>query len=219
MVDAPATGRAKPDYPEHPMPARLRLALFVTGVLALAGIAGVLLFAVGERTTRGEGFAGSVRPPGIPPAGFGLRDENGRMVRLSDLRGRPAIVTFLYTTCRDTCPLTTQQIRQALDDLGHDVPVIAVSVDPANDTAQRARAFALKQGMTGRMRWVLGTSAQLQRIWRAYGVAPQTTREDHSASTVVLDGRGQQRVAFATSVLTPEGLAHDVAALERPGGS
>jgi protein SCO1/2 len=139
------------------------------------------------------------------------------MVRLRDLRGRPAIVTFLYTTCRDTCPLTTQQIRQALDDLGHDVPVIAVSVDPANDTARKARTFALKQGMTGRMRWVLGTSAQLQRLWRAYGVAPQTTLEDHSASTVLLDAAGRQRVGFATSVLTPEGLAHDVAALERGG--
>jgi protein SCO1/2 len=201
------------------MPARLRLALFVTGLVALAGVAGVLLFAVGDRTARGEGFAGAVRPPGIPPAEFGLRDERGRMVRLRNLRGRPAIVTFLYTTCRDTCPLTTQQIRQALDALGHDVPVIAVSVDPANDTPVKARAFALKQGMTGRMRWVLGTSAQLQRLWRAYGVAPQTAKEDHSASTVVLDGAGRQRVGFATDVLTPEGLAHDVAALERGAGS
>jgi protein SCO1/2 len=200
------------------MPARLRLALFVTGALALAGVAGVLLFAVGDRTVSSAAFSGAVRPPGIPPAEFGLRDEQGKLVRLRDLRGRPAVVTFLYTTCRDTCPLTTQQIRQALDDLGHDVPVIAVSVDPANDTPQRARVFANKQGMTGRMRWVLGTDAQLQRIWRAYGVAPQTKQDDHSASTVVLDADGRQRVGFATSVLTPEGLAHDIAALERQPG-
>ena len=197
------------------MPARLRLALFVTGVLALAGAAGVLLFAVGDRTARGEGFAGALRPPNIPPAEFGLPDERGRVVRLRDLRGRPAVVTFLYTTCRDTCPLTTQQIRAGLDDLGHDVPVIAVSVDPANDTPQRASAFALKQGMTGRMRWVLGSSAQLQRIWNAYGIAPQTAKENHSASTVLLDASGRQRIGFPTSELTPEGLAHDVAALER----
>ncbi len=197
------------------MPARLRLTLFLAAVLALAAIAGVLLFAAADRAGRSDAFSGSLRPPSIPPAEFGLRDEDGTMVRLSDLRGRPAIVTFLYTTCRDTCPLTTQQIRQALDELGHDVPVIAVSVDPANDTPQRARSFSLKQGMTGRMRWVLGTSAQLQRIWRAYGVAPQSSTGDHSASTVLLDVRGRQRIGFATSVLTPEGLAHDLAALER----
>jgi protein SCO1/2 len=136
-------------------------------------------------------------------------------VRLRDLRGRPAVVTFLYTTCRDTCPLTTQQIRAALDQLGTDVPVVAVSVDPANDTPRRAQAFNVKQQMAGRMRWVLGTAAQLQRIWRAYGVAPQTEDGEHSASTVVLDGRGRQRVGFATSVLTPEALAHDIGALER----
>jgi protein SCO1/2 len=198
------------------MHARLRLALFVTGLLALAAIAGVLLFAVGERTVPASGsFAGAVRPPGIPPTDFGVRDEHGRMLRLADLRGRPVVVTFLYTTCEDTCPLTAQQIRVALDDLGYDVPVVAVSVDPANDTPRRARAFALEQGMQGRMHWALGTARELQRIWKAYGIQPQAADAEHTASTVLLDGRGVQRVGFATSVLTPEGLAHDIAALRR----
>lgn len=197
------------------MPARLRLALFLAGLLAVTSVACVLLFAVGERTTSGAGFAGALRPPSIPPAQFGLRDEHGELVLLQDLRGRPAVVTFLYTTCTDTCPLTTQQIRAALDELGHDVPVIAVSVDPANDTAARARAFTLKQQMTKRMRWVLGNGAQLRRLWTAYGVQPQSDRREHSASTVLLDGSGRQRVGFATDVLTPESLAHDIAKLER----
>jgi protein SCO1/2 len=131
------------------------------------------------------------------------------------MRGKPVVVTFLYTTCRDTCPVTAQQIRIALDDLGYDVPVVAVSVDPANDTARRARSFALRQSMRGRMRWALGDTAQLQRIWHAYGIRPQTAGDDHTASTVLLDGRGVQRVGFATSVLTPEGLAHDIALLAR----
>jgi len=199
------------------MPARLSLTLLLVAVLALAAAAGVLLFAGGERAVSSSAFAGALRPPNIAPTEFGLRDEYGRPVRLSEIRGRPAVVTFLYTTCRDTCPLTTQQIRQALDDLGHDVPVIAVSVDPSNDTPQRARTFALKQQMAGRMRWVLGTSAQLQRIWDEYGIAPQSSNSDHSASTVILDASGRQRIGFATSVLTPEGLAHDIAALERQG--
>ena len=197
------------------MPARLRLALFVAGLLAVAAVAGVLLFAVGERTVAGDAFSGATRPPGIPPADFGVRDEHGKPLRLADLRGRPVVVTFLYTTCEDTCPLTAQQIRAALDDLGHDVPVIAVSVDPANDTRRRARAFALEQRMHGRMRWALGDAGELERIWRAYGIQPQTVDEEHTASTVLLDGEGRQRVGFATSVLTPAGLAHDIALLER----
>lgn len=197
------------------MPTRLRLALFVTGLLSVAAIAGVLLFAVGARTVPPTGFAGAIRPPGIAPADFGVRDERGAPLRLADMRGRPVVVTFLYTTCRDTCPLTASQIRVALDDLGHDVPVVAVSVDPANDTRRRARAFSLRHGMHGRMRWALGNASQLQRLWRAYGVAPQTAGAEHTASTVLLDGRGVQRVGFATSVLTPAALAHDIALLER----
>lgn len=197
------------------MPARLRLALFLVGVFALTAIAGVLLFAAGDKAVSGGGFSGAVRPPSIPPAEFGLPDEAGRMVHLRDMRGRPVVVTFLYTTCEDTCPLTAAQIRIALDDLGHDVPVIAVSVDPANDTRERAQRFALKQQMSGRMRWVLGSRAQLEPIWKAYGIDPQTTASDHTASTVLLDGRGRQRVGFAASVLTPDALAHDIAALER----
>ena len=197
------------------MQPRLRLALFLAGLFALTAIAAVALFAAGDRAARSGVFEGATRPPDIPPADFRLRDEEGRMVRLDALRGRPVVVTFLYTTCRDTCPLTVDQIRGALDDLGHDVPVIAVSVDPANDTARAAKRFSLRRQMTGRMRWVLGTERELERLWRAYGVQPQSNRMEHSASTVVLDARGRQRVGFSTSVLTPRALAHDIALLER----
>ncbi len=199
------------------MPARLRLALFITGLLAVTAIAAVLLFAVGEKTVPPAGFAGASRPPDMPRADFGVRDERGDPLRLAQMRGTPVVVTFLYTTCQDTCPLTAQQIRIALDDLGHDVPVVAVSVDPKNDTPRRARAFALRQGLQGRMRWALGSTSQLQRLWKAYGIQPQSDDAEHTASTVLLDRRGVQRVGFAASVLTPDGLAHDIAKLEREG--
>jgi protein SCO1/2 len=201
------------------MHARLRLALFVAGLLAITAVAGVLLFAVGAKTVPSEGFAGATRPPNMPRVDFGVRDERGRMLRLADMRGRPVVVTFLYTTCKDTCPLTAQQIRIALDDVGHDVPVVAVSVDPQNDTPQRARAFLLKQGLEGRMRWALGSSAQLQRLWNAYGIRPQSDDEEHTASTVLLDGRGVQRVGFPADHLSPDGLAHDIRQLERESGA
>lgn len=196
------------------MQPRLRLALFLAGLFAVTAVAGVLLFAAGDKVVQGAAFEGAVRPPDIPPADFGLRDEHGKIVALADLRGTPVVVTFLYTTCQDTCPLTVDQIRGGLDDLGHDVPVIAVSVDPANDTARAARRFSLQRQMTGRMRWVLGDEAQLKRLWTAYGVQPQSDKMEHSASTVLLDASGRQRVGFSTSVLTPDALAHDLTLLE-----
>jgi protein SCO1/2 len=198
------------------MAPRLRLALVVTGILSLAAIASVLAFGVGDHAANAAGFEGAVRPPGIPPTPIDLPDEHGKLVRMSDMRGEPVVVTFLYTTCKDTCPLTADQIRGALDDLGHDVPVIAVSVDPDNDTPARARQFSLEHGMTGRMRWVLGDRGRLQRLWRTFGVQPQTDDKEHSASTVLLDAQGRQRVGYSTqSFLTPDVLAHDIRLLER----
>ena len=159
------------------------------------------------------GFSGATRPPSLPPVDFALRDQDGKRVTAASLRGRPAVITFLYTTCEDTCPVTTAQIRGALDDLGRDVPVVAVSVDPPRDTPLRAKRFLLDQRMTGRMRFLLGDRAQLEPIWRAFGIRPQGRGFEHTASTVVVDARGRQRVGFMTDHLTPEGLARDLQAL------
>jgi protein SCO1/2 len=190
---------------------RSRLYLTLIVGVALAAAAGALL-----ALTRGDasqqlpgGFAGAIRPD-IPPQDFRLRDQDGRAVALSAYRGRVVVLTFLYTTCRDTCPIMAQQIRGALDDLGRPVPALAVSVDPLGDTAARARAFLARQHLTGRMRFLLGTARDLQPVWRAYGIAPQTDGRDHSAYVVLIDRRGRQRIGFPADRLTPEALAHDI---------
>src|SRR3954447_14920716 len=156
-----------------PMPARVRLTLILAATLVLLGALGVVLLAEGKDQPSGPGFQGALQPPRIPPQDFTLRDQDGRRVRLSDYRGRPVLVTFMYSTCRDTCPLTAQQIRGALDDVGSDVPALAISVDPVNDTRLNARRFVNRQGLTKRMRFLLGDRARLQPIWDAYGIQPQ----------------------------------------------
>jgi protein SCO1/2 len=194
---------------------RVRLALATAGACLLA--AGIGLYAArgGDSPSATGQFAGATRPPAIPPTRFALRDQDGRAVTAAALRGRPAIVSFLYTTCRDTCPLIADQVRGALDQLDRDrVPYVAVSVDPANDTPARAKSFLLKHGLTGRARFLLGSRAQLEPVWRQFGVQPQLgPNRDHTPSTVLLDERGVQRVGFMADQITPEGVAHDVRAL------
>ena len=128
------------------------------------------------------------------------------------------MVTFLYTTCEDTCPLTAQQIRGALDELGHDVPVLAVAVDPPRDTPESARRFLGEQRIAGRMRWLLGPERELRRQWKAYGIQPQTEHLEHSAYVILLDKTGRQRIGFPAGQVTPEALANDLRLLERAGG-
>jgi protein SCO1 len=182
------------------MPARIRLALFVTALLALCAALGVALFDRPGAPSTSVAFAGALRPE-IPPQDFHLHDQDGRPVSLRQFRGRVVILTFMYTTCRDTCPLTATQIRGALDDVGR--------------TRARARAFLLQRGLShDRMRFLLGTRAQLQPIWKAYGIQPQGNKFDHTAYVLLIDRHGRQRVGFPVQQLVPEDLAHDVRRLQ-----
>jgi protein SCO1/2 len=198
------------------MPPRLRLALAGLTACAAAAVIGVALAPGddgGKVETGPTGFAGAVRPEGVPAPPLPLADQDGRRVDVAALRGRPYVVTFLYSTCEDTCPLQVDTIRGALDDLGRDVPVLGVSVDPAGDTPARARRFVAERRMTRRMRFLLGDEAALAPVWRAYGIRPQRGKLDHSAYVVLVDGAGRQRVGFPFDHLTPEGLAHDLSRL------
>jgi protein SCO1/2 len=207
------------------LPTRLKLALTVAVACAAALVLAVVLAqrsdtsqANGAEGPLVFGFYGTQSPPSVPPQDFTLTDQNGRRVSLSGYAGKVVILTFLYSTCETTCPVVAQQIRGALDDLGQPVPAVAVSVDPKNDTQLNIDRFLVKESLAGRMEYLSGTRAQLQPIWNAYGIQPQTvdsnTNSDHSAAVLLIDKSGRQRIEFPDSALTPEALAHDVKKLE-----
>ena len=141
---------------------------------------------------------------------FTLRNQDGERVSMRQFRGRPVVVTFLYTTCEDTCPLQAQTIRGALDQLGHDVPALAIAVDPPRDTPERARRFLAEQRVTGRLDFVLGSRAELRPVWDGFFIAPQTVTQEHQARFTLVDKRGFQRVCYPGFEATPERLAHDL---------
>jgi protein SCO1/2 len=198
--------------------ARLRLALTALTVCAAAATVGIAL--ADRRDTPApmritNGWAGAIRPPGAPVPDFRLTDQDGRTVTSASLRGKPTVFAFVYSTCRDTCPAQVQTIRQALDDTHADVNVVGVTVDPATDTPKLAKTFLLEQTMSGRMRFLLGTRAQLQPVWKGFGIQPQSDALEHSAHVVLADARGMQRIGFPFDHLTSEGLGHDMAKLAR----
>jgi protein SCO1/2 len=202
------------------LPARLQLALVALTLCAVAAVAGVLVADRQSGSRRGlelvDGWAGAQRPPEQPVPDFTLRDQDGKTVTAASLRGQPVVFAFVYSTCRDTCPAQVQTIRGALDDLSDPkVRVVGVSVDPANDNPKRAASFLLKQQMTGRMQFLLGTRAELAPIWKAFAVQPQAKTLEHSAHTVLADARGFQRIGFPFDHLTEAGLAHDLQRLSR----
>lgn len=192
------------------MPKRVRLVLIAVVALAFAGLIGAYLGAganPGRRNLDRIEWRGAIRPPGARVPAYSLRNQDGKRI---DAVSRTAVYVFLYSHCEDTCPVEVQQVRGALDDLGRDVPVVGISVDPANDTPASARAFLAKQFMTGRMDFLLGSRTELEPIWKAFGIAPQTEGREHSAGVVIVDGRGRQRIGFQPSFLTSEGLGADL---------
>jgi protein SCO1 len=191
--------------------ARIAIALTLVAAFAL----GAVVLASGS-SGRDEpvGFEGSTMPTGVRAPDFDLHDQDGKPVSMRALRGRPVLVSFLYTTCDDTCPAQAQTMRGALDDLGHDVPAIAIAVDPPRDTPERARAFLLKARATGRIDFVLGSRAQLRPLWKGFFIRPQSVDQEHQARFTLVDKKGFQRIGFPGDAATPEALAHDLRLLE-----
>lgn len=202
------------------LPARLRLALVALTLCAVAAVLGATLASrTGNANESGlelsaDGWAGAIRPPGQAVPDFTLKDQDGKTVTANDLKGQPVVYAFVYSTCEDTCPAQVQTIKGAVDDAERkDIRVVGISVDPVNDNPRRAASFLLKQGMTGRMEFLLGTREELEPVWKAFGVQPQQENLEHSAHTILADATGMQRIGFPFDHMTQEALAHDLGRL------
>jgi protein SCO1/2 len=198
------------------MNGRVLIALFLIAVFSLGAI---VLAAPGDDdndsvASGSSRFEGAVMPDGLKAPDFTLVNQAGDTISMRGFRGQPVIVTFLYTTCEDTCPVQAQTVRGALDELGEDVPAIAIAVDPPRDTPERARAFLSEQRALGRLDFVLGTRAELSELWDGYYVQPQSVTQEHQARFTLVDKRGFQRVGYPGFEATSERIAHDIRLLQ-----
>ena len=176
------------------------LALLVVLVVALFSLRN---FAAGQSSasnpaTDGAGSQGTDLG-GIPAPDFRLTDQFGKPVSLSQFRGKPVVLTFLYTHCPDVCPLIAEQLHSVMLDLGQDaqrVGVLAVSVEPKRDTVAAALAFSKVHNMTNYWHFLVGTEAQLAPVWTAYAIGAQqvtTTVSMHTTALYVIDKQGRER--------------------------
>ncbi|HEY8655494.1 MAG TPA: SCO family protein [Candidatus Limnocylindria bacterium] len=153
--------------------------------------------------------------PGALAPNFTLTDgPTGETVTLSALAGRAVLVTFLYTSCVDTCPLTAETIRQARDRLGDsakNVVLLAVSVDPRGDTPTTTQRFVADHRLEGSLRFLIGPEAALGRVWKAYGIVQAATEGDlvHTDVIYLIDKKERGRVLLRSTV-TPDVLAADL---------
>ncbi|HVB25369.1 MAG TPA: SCO family protein [Ktedonobacteraceae bacterium] len=154
-----------------------------------------------------------------PAPDFHLVDQNGKQVSLSQFKGEPVILTFLYTHCPDVCPLLASKLHQVELNLGSSaqhVAIVAVSVDPKGDTPTTVNAFSKAHGLLGYSNWhyLMGTEAQLSPVWSSYSVysapqAAQTNSVNHTTIIFIIDKQGHERTYFDSSV-TPAQMTTDM---------
>jgi len=173
-------------------------------------------------TTVAEGSlrGGAVNPP-LPAPELGLRDVDGKLVRIADLRGRVALVTFVYTHCPDVCPLIADNLRRVkvgLGPAGKRLALIAVSVDPKGDTPASIRTFLRAHRLTGRMQYLHGTRRQLEAVWARWGIAarvPKSSPElvEHTGVIWGIDTRGRRVVLYPAVGFKPSDIDADMRTL------
>jgi protein SCO1/2 len=162
----------------------------------------------------------TLSPPTASPP-LRLRNYLGQPVDIAQYRGKPVLVTFIYTHCPDVCPLITSNLRVAQNLLGADGPskaqVIAVSVDAKGDNRATVAAFLKAHEMTGRMQYLVGSTRELARVWRAWGVGSERDAKnpdlvEHSGVIYGITASGKRATLYSAR-FKPADVAHDVSLL------
>ena len=181
------------------------------GIAVLAGAAIGLAAALAAIAMQDrQGPAGPVaRPadatwaPGARPApDFTLRNQEGRAISLSSMRGQVVLLTFLDSRCDHLCRIEGPllgDLQRKLRPAERPV-IVVVSVNP-KDTAASVRAAVRNWGWpSDGWHWLVGTRDELWQVWRAYGVDVQPTSDDilHTGALYVIDRAGDERAGYAT---------------------
>jgi cytochrome oxidase Cu insertion factor (SCO1/SenC/PrrC family) len=137
-------------------------------------------------------------------------DQNNQKVRFySDLvKGKIVAVNFIFTTCTTICsPMTANlaRVQKKLLARGEkNVHFISVSVDPEGDTPEKLKSYAAMFHAQPGWTFVTGTRAQLEQVWRAFGV-PMGAKEDHTA-TVVIGNESRHEWTYGSGLTSADKL-------------
>ena len=144
---------------------------------------------------------GVIQPPDRTPD-IRLRNVDGKRVRLSEQRGHVTFVIFIYARCPDICPLIVENLRrvQALHP-GNRPRILAVSVDPKGDTPVVERSFLKQHEMAGRMEYLVGSRAELERVWGEWAIGrsvPKTNPDlvEHSGQIYGISSSGKRMTLY-----------------------
>jgi len=160
---------------------------------------------------------------GQQPANYTLLDRRGQPVRLSDYRGKPLLVSFIYTGCFQVCPTTTRMLHEAVQDLGRLVGfdkfnVVSIGFNQPFDAPEAMRAFATQNGIsTSNWEFLSPHRSIVEPMTRDFGFSyvANAAGFDHVLSVTLLDGEGRIYSQIYGDSLTPNQLGEPMRELMR----
>lgn len=136
---------------------------------------------------------------GTRVADYAFADSRGRAVKLSDYRGKPLLVNFVYTGCSQVCPTTVRFLDKAIGEarraLGQDgFAVATIGFNQPFDTPQAMHAFAAQHGIAD-PKWDFLSPAPgtIAALTREFGFTWYATPKgfDHVTQVTVLNADGR----------------------------
>jgi len=147
----------------------------------------------------------------FPDLEFSLLNGDGETVDATSFHGKTTLLYFGFTHCPGICPTTLGQISVALSELGElgsQVQVLLVSVDPQRDTPQAMKAYTSRFGPW--LHGLTGPESDLRALNHAYKVDFMAVAGDkngdydvvHSNRVFAFDANGQCRLLLADTADT-----------------
>lgn len=130
---------------------------------------------------------------------YTLTDREGRPVRLASYRGKPLLVSFIYTGCFEVCPTTTRALNDTVRALQgrfgtNQFNVISVGFNQPADSPQAMKAFAAQHRIS-QPNWdfLSPPPAVVGPLTRDFGFVYQATPAgfDHVLQVSLVDGQGR----------------------------
>ena len=127
-----------------------------------------------------------------------LRDVEGQSFELESLRGKPLVISMIYTSCHHVCPTITKNLGSAVEiareALGDDsFAVITVGFDWAVDTPDRMRLYASERRIDAtNWHFLAGDPGSIEALSEDIGFLFYASAKgfDHLTQTTVIDADG-----------------------------
>ena len=128
-----------------------------------------------------------------------LLDREGRPVRLSSYRGKPLIVSFVYTGCFQICPTQTRALHETVRGLDRllsadQFNVVSIGFNQPEDSHQAMRAFSAQNRIDYRnWEFLSPHRSAVAQLTRDFGFSYQQTPAgfDHLLGVTIVDAEGR----------------------------